>query len=97
MKEFERLLGELDSCHCGAQACDCTEVLENLFELLDEEIPVEKAHRLLLHGQECPECAQRIEAELRLRKAIQRSCCSAVAPASLRVRIRQTVIKYSSS
>lgn len=93
MTEFERLMAELEDCHCACGSCDCSEVLDNLFELLDRHVPTEDAHRLLRHGAECPTCSERIDAELRVRQTLRRSCCSDVAPAALRIRISQMTIR----
>lgn len=93
MTQFDRLMEQLEDCHCASGTCDCSEVLDNLFELIDRHIPKEEAHRLLRHGSECPSCAERIKAELRVRETIRRSCCSDVAPAALRVRISQMTIR----
>lgn len=93
MTQFDRLMAQLEDCTCSSGECECTEVLDNLFELCDCNIPTRDLHRLLRHGAECPSCKERIKAELRVRETIRRSCCSDVAPAALRVRISQMTIR----
>lgn len=102
MNEIEKLVSQLENCQCGGCEncgdCGCDEVLDHLFMLLDQEISGEQEHRLLRHGANCPNCSERIAAEIRVRKAIRRSCCGESAPASLRVRISQvTVQQYRTS
>ncbi|QRV02485.1 mycothiol system anti-sigma-R factor [Arcanobacterium phocisimile] len=87
MKRFEDLLEQLDECHCADVACDCSEVLVHLFELVDEDMPVEQAQRMLQHSAGCEHCGDMIRAEVMVRLALQRSCTSDVAPEELRARI----------
>ncbi|AJC69978.1 hypothetical protein V3M78_03575 [Trueperella pyogenes] len=95
-KEFDALLEKLEECTCGEECtctqCCCEDVLDHLFELLDEEICDADARRLLRHGANCGACRQRIEEEIMLRKVIRRGCCAPDAPESLRTKITRIMI-----
>ncbi|QOQ39265.1 mycothiol system anti-sigma-R factor [Trueperella pecoris] len=97
-KEFDQLVAKLEECscagtNCGCKGCRCDEVLERLFELLDDEVCEEDAHRLLKHGRTCASCSTRIEEEILLRRVIRRGCCSESAPESLRMKITNIVTR----
>ncbi|WP_311590757.1 mycothiol system anti-sigma-R factor [Trueperella bernardiae] len=95
MKEFDELMSKLEACTCHGECtcaqCGCEEVLDHLFELVDDEISDDDARRLLRHGVTCRACAARIEEEIVVRKVIRRGCCSQEAPESLRTKITRIV------
>ena len=53
---------------------------------IDGELPVEMVERMLLHAQDCPECAEELERLRRVKNLVRRSCADR-APSSLRERI----------
>lgn len=95
--EFEALMARLESCSCESHSCDCgsdcrcEEVWEQLFTLLDAQVPHEVSVRLLSHGRNCATCRAKIEEELAMRKVIRRGCYAEEAPASLRQKIAQLI------
>ncbi|ADH92092.1 mycothiol system anti-sigma-R factor [Arcanobacterium haemolyticum] len=91
MKRFEDLLKRLDECHCADSGCDCSEVMEHLFELVDEHMPSHQAQRLLEHSAGCEHCADMIRAEVNVRVVLRKSCCGDVASEDLRARIIRVI------
>lgn len=73
--------------------CSCSEVKNNFFALVDQQIPEDEKHRLLQHVLTCPECVERLRNEYRLRILMRKSVAS-YAPASLRVRITETFTHF---
>lgn len=92
-KEFDELVARLENCGCESPGCDCgqdcqcDDVLERLFALLDHEITEADASLLVRHSAICPNCVSRIEEEIVIRKVIRRGCCGEDAPESLRMKI----------
>lgn len=89
MKEFDQLLAQLEDCHCAEGECQCDDVLDHLFELIDNQGVVPDAHRLLRHAAKCPSCSQEIKTELRVRGLLRSACCHDTAPEALRMRVSQ--------
>lgn len=93
-----RLLDRLEECHCsscgsGDCGCGCDEVVDNLLMILDEDFTPDLAHRLLRHAATCRTCSDRLANELRIRRAIRRSCCAESAPSTLRMKVTQVTIR----
>ena len=110
-QHFAQLLGQLEACGCGPvmpQAGDdedalnaaalppaCGPVLENISELLDHVMPSELERMIMEHSEHCEQCGPAVNAELRLRELVKRSC-SAQAPESLRMRVTTITAQYRS-
>ncbi len=97
-KEFDDLVAQLEQCGCEGPTCDCgncqcDDVLDRLFELLDHEITESDARRLVKHSANCPTCVNRIEEEIAIRKVIRRGCCGESAPESLRMKITKITMR----
>ncbi|MFC5369752.1 mycothiol system anti-sigma-R factor [Arcanobacterium bovis] len=90
--KIDELVDQLVDCQSDPN-CSCGDVVDSLFELLDHEIPQERAEVLYTHGEECVNCSEQIAAEMRIREIVRRSC-SEVAPSELRVRISQFIVQY---
>ena len=75
----------------------CEEVADHLFELLDAQMPVEAAARLRRHCETCPHCSELAEAEIHVREIVKRSCCTELAPVSLRMRVTNQIAVYRST
>lgn len=71
----------------------CGEVLDHIFELLDQALPSELERMMREHSAHCEHCGPAVTAEMRLREVIRRSC-SEEAPASLRARVTAVTAKY---
>lgn len=66
--------------------CNCGEILERLFQLLDAELDDAECTRLRDHIAHCPDCTRLADAERHVRQLIQRSCVER-APERLRLRV----------
>ncbi|MDR6939962.1 mycothiol system anti-sigma-R factor [Arcanobacterium hippocoleae] len=73
--------------------CNCDDLLENIFELLDRELSAAAALRLLAHAKNCPECVEHLSSEQRIRELMRKSVAD-TAPAALRVRITETFAQF---
>lgn len=95
MKEFDELMSKLEACSCRGECtcaqCGCEDLLDHLFELVDDEISDADACRLLRHGATCSACATRIEEEIVVRRVIRRGCQCEEVPQSLRTKITHMV------
>lgn len=81
---------------CGNETdCKCDEVQHNFFALVDRQLSLQQASRLLRHVLSCAECGERLRNEHRVRMLMRKSVASH-APASLRVRITQTFTRFES-
>ena len=90
----DRLIEELTD---RLEDCGCDEVVNNLFALLDEQVPSEQASRLEQHRATCPSCTERVDAEIHIREILRRSCCGGAAPSTLRARVIAQVQVYRSA
>ncbi|WP_124055263.1 mycothiol system anti-sigma-R factor [Arcanobacterium ihumii] len=91
-QKIDELVDQLVECSSNPD-CGCSDVVESLFELLDHQVPEERAQVLYSHGEECPHCSEQIAAEMKIREIVRRSCCEE-APAELRTRISRLVVQY---
>lgn len=71
--------------------CTCEDVLDQLFELLDHELPAEEEQRLRLHAQNCSACQNASRHEMTVRSRIRRSCNES-APSELRMRVVSQIV-----
>lgn len=105
-KRFTELMMQLEACGCGPRRAvlahgdgdggisqACQHVVENLFEFLDHEMPERLEELMAEHTRHCDECGSAVEAELRFRRMLKRSC-SAQAPEALRIRISQISAQF---
>jgi mycothiol system anti-sigma-R factor len=72
---------------CGKpHATPCDEVLDHLYELLDQELPDGERRRLKEHLQECGPCLRQYGLEETVKALVARSCCEQ-APVELQRRV----------
>ncbi len=64
----------------------CTEVLDHLYEFIDNELPSADCDQLRQHMDECAPCLRELGLEESVRSLVKRSCAEA-APESLRSRV----------
>lgn len=67
---------------------DCRQVTENLYLLLDGELPAEACAELERHIDGCSECFGRYGVERDFKELVRRKCADEPAPAALVERIR---------
>ena len=77
---------------------DCEEVLERMFDFIDNEMPYADKGEIELHLDECGPCLQKYDLERTVKSLVARSC-SEHAPESLRdkvlLRIRQVQVEIT--
>ncbi len=71
----------------GVQA-DCSEVIAEVWSLLDGECTAATRERLREHFEQCPGCLRRYGLEERVKALIGRKCSGEKAPQHLRERVR---------
>lgn len=67
---------------------DCTEVIAEVWTLLDGESTPETREKLRRHLEECPVCLRLYGVEERIKALIARKCSGEKAPQGLRERVR---------
>ena len=105
---FAQLMSQLEACGCGPMMASddgaalgeqeqlppaCGPVLENIAEMLDHVMPDELERLMLEHSAHCDQCGPAVDAEIRLRELVRRSCAEQ-APESLRLRVTTLTAKY---
>lgn len=70
---------------------DCTEVLAEVYRLLDKECPQEHEAELRKHLDECPPCLEQYGIGEQLKQLLARKCGNEHAPDGLRDRLRETI------
>lgn len=70
--------------------CNCSEVHQGLYELVDQALSAEDCERLQKHIENCPQCRAMLMAEEEFR-AVLRQCCYGKAPETLRQRIEISI------
>ncbi len=73
----------------------CSAALQRLWGYLDKELTVDDEVELREHLAGCPPCLAEYSIDVTLKNVVRRSCREE-APADLRVRIRQTLLRASS-
>ena len=73
----------------------CGPVIENIAQMLDHVMPSELERMMREHSENCEQCGPAVDAEMRLRELVRRSC-SEHAPESLRVRITTLTAEFHS-
>ncbi|MDV6011586.1 mycothiol system anti-sigma-R factor [Haloechinothrix sp. LS1_15] len=82
----------MTSTSCGEQdGPDCTQVLAEVYRLLDRECPQEKEAELRRHLEECPPCLEQYGIGEQLKKLLARKCGGEHAPDGLAERLRETI------
>ncbi|MGV0625071.1 mycothiol system anti-sigma-R factor [Mycolicibacter minnesotensis] len=81
---------------CNASATDasgagCSEVIAEVWTLLDGECTAEIKARLRQHLQECPGCLRQYGVEERIKTLIARKCSGDKAPRYLYERVRMEI------
>ncbi|GAB3598673.1 mycothiol system anti-sigma-R factor [Angustibacter peucedani] len=66
---------------------DCSEVLDRVYEYLDNEMGELDCAKIKQHLDECGPCLQEYDLDLALKALIRRSCACEAAPEELRTRI----------
>jgi mycothiol system anti-sigma-R factor len=67
---------------------DCSEVIAEVWTLLDGECTAETRQKLRQHLEECPGCLRRYGLEERIKALIAAKCRGEKAPEALRERLR---------
>ena len=73
---------------CGnPHETDCSEVLDRVYEYLDNEMEALDCAKIRQHLDECGPCLKQYDLDLALKALIRRSCASEPAPQELRTKI----------
>jgi mycothiol system anti-sigma-R factor len=73
---------------CGKpHETDCSEVLDRVFEYLDNELGTLDCAKIKQHLEECGPCLREYHMDEMLKALIRRSCACEPAPEALRVRV----------
>jgi len=73
---------------CGQpHETDCSEVLDRVYEYLDNELEALDCAKIKQHLDECGPCLQQYDLDLALKALIRRSCACEPAPQELRTKI----------
>ena len=70
---------------------DCAEALGRLFEFLDDEIDEATGDKIRRHLADCEPCLAEFDVENHLKALVKRSC-TATAPSTLHLRIREQLV-----
>jgi len=76
--------------NCGDHETDCSEVLAEVWLLLDHECDADRDAQLRRHLDECGPCLARYDLERTVKTLVARSC-SEVAPDGLRQRVMLSI------
>jgi mycothiol system anti-sigma-R factor len=66
---------------------DCSEVLDRVYEYLDNELEELDCAKIKQHLDECGPCLRQYDLDLALKALIRRSCACEPAPTELRTKI----------
>ncbi|MDK1476689.1 mycothiol system anti-sigma-R factor [Streptomyces sp. 549] len=73
---------------CGdPHETDCSEVLDHLYEYLDQEMPVGDRAKLAEHFDECSPCLEKYGLEQAVKKLVKRCCGHDDVPTDLRSKV----------
>jgi mycothiol system anti-sigma-R factor len=73
---------------CGQpHETDCSEVLDRVYEYLDNELEELDCAKIKQHLDECGPCLKQYDLDLALKALIRRSCACEPAPQELRTKI----------
>lgn len=76
---------------CGPEDPDCAEVLERVYEYLDNELEPMDLQKIREHLDDCGPCLRQYDLDIALKALIRRSCACESAPIELRQRILVTI------
>ncbi len=81
--------------HSTGSSHDCEQVLERMYEFLDNELDTATGDTIRHHLAACEPCLDRFDVEQALRALVRRHCGGDVAPTHLRQKIvsQLTVIR----
>jgi anti-sigma factor (TIGR02949 family) len=77
---------------CGnAHETDCSEVLDHLYEYLDNEMSDESCTKFRQHFEECHPCLEKYGLEQAVKKLVKRCCGSDEVPTDLRSKVMMRI------
>ena len=77
---------------CGnPHETDCSEVLDHLYEYLDNEMPPGEYAKFKEHFDECHPCLEKYGLEQAVKKLVKRCCGSDEVPADLRDKVMSRI------
>jgi anti-sigma factor (TIGR02949 family) len=77
---------------CGnAHETDCSEVLDHLYEYLDEEMSDDACAKFKQHFDECHPCLEKYGLEQAVKKLVKRCCGSDDVPTDLRSKVMMRI------
>jgi anti-sigma factor (TIGR02949 family) len=77
---------------CGnAHETDCSEVLDHLYEYLDEEMSADACTKFKEHFDECHPCLEKYGLEVAVKKLVKRCCGSDDVPSDLRSKVMMRI------
>ena len=69
----------------------CTEVLDHLYEYIDNEMPEEDCANIKHHLDECGPCLEKYGLDQMVKKLVQRCCGMDAPPVDLRDKVRARI------
>lgn len=73
---------------CGEpHETDCSEVLDHLYEYLDQEMPEGDCEKIRVHFDECSPCLEKYGLEQAVKKLVKRCCGHDDVPTDLRSKV----------
>ncbi len=86
--EFEQQ-GQADQESMGRaqQESNCAEVLDRVYEFLDNELDTASCDTIRQHLADCEPCLEQYDVEQAVQALVARSCCAEPAPATLRDKV----------
>ncbi|NJQ00918.1 mycothiol system anti-sigma-R factor [Streptomyces zingiberis] len=73
---------------CGnPHETDCSEILDHLYEFLDQEMPLADRAKFETHIDECHPCLEKYGLEQAVKKLVKRCCGHDDVPADLRAKV----------
>ncbi|GFG72869.1 mycothiol system anti-sigma-R factor [Mycobacterium botniense] len=91
MTEFTCASNPSDAASGGESHVDCSEVIAEVWTLLDGECTPETRNKLRQHLEKCPECLRHYGLEERIKALIAAKCRGEKAPDHLRERLRMEI------
>ena len=77
---------------CGnPHETDCSEVLDHLYEFLDNEMPEGDCAKFRQHFDECSPCLEKYGLEQEVKKLVRRSCGCDDVPTDLRSKVMSRI------
>lgn len=77
---------------CGdPHGTDCSEVLDHLYEYLDDEMSASAHAKFKEHFEECPPCLEKYGLEAAVKSLVKRCCGSDDVPTDLRSKVMMRI------